>query len=266
MNKTLLPVFGLALVCAMSLLVSCDRSASQSPDNLADDLDQINEDYAERNRRDLDEKGYIEPDASQANELATELRAAAGDAPPEQAAVLAESAFFAESVAALVQDFADHTNAFINSGGFDPATLGPNADYEARLALLDNLANANTRFTTELDTLLAEHPKRVRSLTSKGVDADVIEGYIEGFESNNAQFDLVREIRRTDADLCRHGRVYLEVLRDTAGHWSLGTLGMIEFDETVPEETADRFIAAAEGIQIAGNEQAELQRSQFGSP
>jgi hypothetical protein len=253
------------LLAALALpLASCGRSADEERmEKLSGEIDEINKEFDDQRRQQLDEQGFAEGSPEQAERLAAAMRAAGAGASPEQAMLLEAGASFTQEMATLSRSYYELVNAFVGAGGYDPASLTTAEAIDARRAMVDELDAANSDFLTTMNELKVRHPREIRALAAKGVPRSEINAYLAGFEASTPNFELARQIRRTDTDLCRHGREYLAVLRENFGSWEVMPDGQIQFGESISDATMERFNTAAQGMATASQEQADLQRRQL---
>jgi len=153
----------------------------------------------------------------------------------------------------VAKEYNDALAALQDAGGFECDRNTTRDQLAQKIALTDDLGEANERFSRVYAELPVDLQRRLKDLGIGERDRQVI---IDGWRKG-AQIDLIQAMRNCDRQIVESGRGMLTTLHDRWGTWRIDTnSNTIDFESSLDANAFDRYRAA---LDAAAAKQAEVQ-------
>lgn len=251
----------LALAITVILVIAIPAASRRSANNRA--LNEINQ-QAEQMRqaalRDLESDGTFMDGSGQLDGFLKSVEETSQKlSGPERAGANAAMAVL-RSMQDAVRQYETAFNEFMSSSGIAPNGLSSVEAIDKRIAIAQNLKQANGRLTD----IIRGMPERFRSeLLRSGAAVRDLDAAVAGFK-DGARLDLLLRIRDEDVIVCDSAIALLGLLKTEWGGWDVSDDGLsIEFYN---ESVVPRYNQLIADLDAAAERQMSLQRQMLTQP
>jgi hypothetical protein len=220
-------------------------------------LTRFQQDADARSRRTLEElqsDDGVEPSLQDAEERTASLEELADAITGEEKLIAKASAAISRELADRMRPYTVAYESLMNSGSIDPTNITSIEDIDRRLALANELVEAN-------DDVLASIPKmpaRFEALLLEyGYPKTKAPAIVNRFRAES-KLPILIGIRTADGELFECSGGILRLLKETWGHWEVEPeTGALLFES---DEVIDRYNDLLERLQAAAKREGDLQK------